>query len=250
MKRLSLLFAVMVVTGCCSVPGGTNEHFYAGAPASSNAYTVVTNKGYVAAYNETTKSPAWVCYRLFKVDSLEAPERPSGFKIDKRTKSKVSTSQYTGSGYDRGHMAPNYGIAICYGEDAQRETFLMSNVTPQTPNLNRGPWKALEQQVAKDWAQRLGEVWVTTGPIQDSDAEEIGDGIEIPTGCFKIVIDEHEGKPRASVFVMGQNIPKSAEPTNYTATVDFVEKITGLDFFRQLPDPLEKSLESEKTKEW
>ena len=55
----------------------------------------------------------------------------------------------------------------------------MSNVTPQTPDLNQGPWKKLEQIIAKDWAQRLGDVWVITGSIRGYKPEKIGDEIEI-----------------------------------------------------------------------
>lgn len=145
-------------------------------------------------------------------------------------------------------MAPNYGIAICYGEEAQKETFLMSNVTPQTPELNRGPWKILEQRIAKEWVQTYGNAWVVTGPIQGPELKVIGDGIKVPSSFYKIVVFEENGQPKIRAFTMRQTILRTADPSNYMSCVDFVEKVTGLVFFSELPDELEEELEKEHSK--
>ena len=68
------------------------------------------------------------------------------FEVDPEAADCPTPDDYTRTGYDRGHMAPNYLIATRYGKVAQRETFLMSNIVPQTPELNRGPWRILEEK--------------------------------------------------------------------------------------------------------
>lgn len=85
--------------------------------------------------------------------------------MDKRTAARVEPDDYTRSGYDRGHMAPNYGIATRFGRQAQEETFLMSNISPQKHGLNAGVWKTLEQRIATNYPGRFGEVWVLAGPV-------------------------------------------------------------------------------------
>ena len=57
-------------------------------------------------------------------------------------------------------MAPNWGVSICYGRQAQVESFLLTKVIPQSPNLNRGLWETLEKIISNDYAERFGQVWV------------------------------------------------------------------------------------------
>jgi DNA/RNA endonuclease G (NUC1) len=140
-----------------------SAHFFGGQPVSTtypNPIKIIKNEGFIVGYDEKRMNPAWVAYRIFKDDIETGPKRPSRFSIDKRTSAKVSHNDYTNSGYDRGHMAPNYAIALRYGVDAQKETFLMSNIVPQSPALNQGPWRELEEDVAREYGNSCGEVWV------------------------------------------------------------------------------------------
>ena len=68
------------------------------------------------------------------------------------------------SGYDRGHMAPNYAIDTVFGERAHKQTFLMSNIVPQRPELNQGPWKEIEQVVAN--SSKMSRHLVTIDDIE------------------------------------------------------------------------------------
>ena len=131
------------------------DPFFAGQPVTTNVYVVLTNRTYVVAYDKTTMNPAWVAYKLYRPKSFDAPSRPSSFRTDKRLPEIPVSDYYTDTGFDRGHMAPNYGIAVCYGKGGQKETFLMSNVIPQTPGLNRGPWRFLEESEIRKWANNL-----------------------------------------------------------------------------------------------
>ena len=217
------------------------------ASARKNRVRVLENEGYVCGYSETLRSPLWVSYRLFdKVDATKAGERPADFDIDGRTMAKVRSDEYTRSGYDRGHLAPNYGISRCYGRKAQLGTFLMSNVIPQKHEMNAGLWRHLEERAAVNYPGRFGEVWVVTGPIFSATPKTIGKGVPVPEACFKIMIDETEGKIRAQAFVVPQEVPSGASLNRYIVSIDEVERLTKLDFFPDLEDGVEGKIESIK----
>jgi len=241
----SLMISLLLLSaGCCSAQ--TNTYFYAGAPVSSNVSVTLTNRGYVVGYSNIKEDPLWVCYRLFRRNSDGNEARPSRFKTDKRTEAKVTHDDYTGTGYDRGHMAPNAAIAHCYGRDAQLETFLMSNVVPQKPDLNRGPWKKLEATVL-GWTAHMEQLWVMTGPIFDGYTEMLPCDVEIPDACFKVIVDETNGVPRVLAFIMPRDVERKSPPEAYLVTVDEIERATGLDLLPGLPETLEEGLESRKT---
>lgn len=222
------------------------EYAYAGLPKGTAQVLVLRNKGYVVGYSEDRKDPLWACYRVFHVTETQTPPRPSRFTTDLRTTAKVSSDDYTRTGYDRGHMAPNYAIALCYGREAQLGTFLMSNVIPQKPELNRQIWQRLEMLIAKDYAQELGDVWVITGPVFGADTRKLPGGVAIPDACYDVVLDEVQGTPRVLAFVIPQDVPSGAKLEDYLRSVDDVEALTGLDFLSDLPDDLENRLEADK----
>jgi endonuclease G len=178
-------------------------------------------------------------------------KRPTRFMVDYRTITQVKAKEYNRSKYDRGHMAPNHAIALHYGENAQRETFLMSNVIPQRPSLNRGVWKEIEHAISDDYAERLEEVWVFVGPIYDP---KIPDkflkrtGIEIPDRFYAVVLDELKGRPRAMAFVVPQDVSINVDPSQFIVSVDEVEKQSGFDFFSGLEDAREEKMEQEKVR--
>ena len=231
----------------------SHSAIYGGYPQSTepNKPKILKNIGYVVGYSEIRKNPIWAAYRIFKVENPVKHNRPSRFKTDKRTEAKISHDDYTNSGYSRGHMAPNYVIDICFGKDAQLETFLMSNICPQKQSLNGGIWQNLEMKIAKKWGKECGMVWVICGPIFDDHIEKINSGVEIPDEFFMIVVDENNdnGSPRIRVlaFIFEHRV-ESERPTlqESLTTVDAIEERTGLDFLHELPDELENKIEAKK----
>lgn len=227
------------------------DYAYAGFPSTGGEVfgrvKVLQNRGYVVGYSDSMKDPLWVSYRIFDVPDLanrSIGPRESRFSVDTRTRAQVSHGDYTRSGYDRGHMAPNYGIASRYGREAQEETFLMSNVIPQSPNINRYLWKDLEMRVAKRYGRYFREVWVITGPVFHGKIKTLDSGVAIPSAYYKIIVDEHAGKLRALAFL----VPRKCEPYTRIKTclvsIDQIEMLTDLDFFPELPDATEAELES------
>lgn len=217
---------------------------YAGLPKGDLPVVVLRNAGYIAGYSEARCDPLWVCYRLSRVSDEQSPPRPDHFSADVRTMSKVPPDAYVGTGYDRGHLAPNYGIGSRYGAAAQLETFLMSNVVPQKPSLNRYAWKRLEESEARQYAQTCEEVWIITGPVFDADIQRLPSGVEIPDACYKIIVDEDGDSLRVLAFIIPQDVPTQARFGDYLTSVDDVERQTGLDFLADLPDTVEHPLEA------
>lgn len=233
-----------------AVAPGDRAQFYGGMPRPagfSHGIRVLHNRGYAAGYCEALENPAWVAYRVGDVKNLPTPTpRPESFETDLRTAARVEPSAYTNSGYDRGHLAPNYAITTRYGEAAQRETFLMSNVVPQRHALNAGVWKELEMKIATSYPGRFGEVWVLAGPVFGARPSRLPNGTVVPEAFFMIVVDESDGRVRAEAFVFPQETPAGADPERFLVSIDEIERRTGLDFLTELDDHAETALEAKR----
>lgn len=199
--------------------------------------------GFTLGFCKIRKTPVWVSYKLGPNPNTYNFPRPS-FRVDPKF-SELSTLAYSKTGFDRGHMAPNYAIMTRYGRKAQVDTFYMANIAPMHPSLNRGAWAGIEATIARQYANALERVWVVTGPIFDDNPERLPSGVEIPDSFYKIVVDELNAKPRALAIEMANWAP-TKNKDDYLVTVDSIEKKTGLDFFHGLEDSTENRLESKK----
>ncbi len=219
---------------------------YAGAPKSKAdmPLEVLTNKAYMVGYSEKRRDPAWVSYRVFRVAPAKAPHRSDRFKVDSRTQSAVSSADFTKTGYDRGHMAPSRVIGLLYGAEAQEETFLMSNIVPQKPDLNRGTWRVLEEMECDKLAVNFEEIWVTTGPTFEDKVKTLLGGVAIPTSFYKIFIDEENGTPRAISFLIPQEVKGGENMQMFLTSVRQIEGLTGLDFNPQMNKALQEKVET------
>ena len=210
----------------------------------------LTNPGYEVGYDEHEHVPRWAAYKVTRNAGVHAP-RPSGFRVDTRTRSLVRSEVYTHSGYDRGHMAPNYAMAVCHGEEAQRASFLMTNVVPQLHGLNAGFWKDLELRIAQRYSERYGEVWVVNGPVFSAGAaaRHIGPAdtrVRVPDAFWMVVARRTaDGRLLAEAFLVPhREIWRDLDLSRYLVSVDEVERVTGLDLFPLLPDATQRALES------
>ena len=217
-----------------------------GEPADRLGLKHLVNRGYSVGYDETLPSPRWSSYRVFPYKDVHL-DRPSTFKPDARTSAHVTTSEYVRSGYDRGHLSPNYAISVCYGEEAQKETFLLSNIVPQLHALNAGLWKDMEQRIMKRYVARYGSVWVQVGPVFTTPPIKQVGRIPVPSS-FWMVISEYEesahGIRAIAYLVPHEEKWRDAELTRYVVSIRRVEELTGLDFFPKLPKATQDRLES------
>ncbi|NLX20922.1 MAG: DNA/RNA non-specific endonuclease [Phycisphaerae bacterium] len=226
---------------------------YAGVPAGRPELRILENLAFLIGYDEDRRNPAWVAYRLPGEVRFTEHTRPSRFRADDRTEARVRHEDYTNSGFDRGHMAPSYAIYSRFGKEAQLETFLMSNICPQTPNLNRGRWGQLESRIsghrpdAPSWSKDNKEVWIVLGPIYAEARTPLPSRVAVPSHCFMIVLDEDEETAalRALAFMMPNAEQVDGNLEDYLTSIDEIELHTGLDFFWELEDPIETVLEME-----
>ncbi len=215
-------------------------------------YQVLTNQGYALGYDDGIQDPLWVETRFFSVSNPVSEKRPPTFSPDDRVpaEDRIETSYYARSGYDRGHMAPNWGVSICYGRDAQLETFRLTNVIPQTHDLNAGLWETLEKVISNDYAERFGAVWVIDGPIFSGPATYLRDGkIRVPDGCYKIVArQDSSGHITALAFEMPQLRTMQRQDSllpQYLVSINKIESDTGITFFPSLAPEEQSALKSE-----
>lgn len=206
---------------------------------------IIQRTGYTLAYDTRNKTPQWVAWELTKAETRGNEERTNEFLPDPDViGTQVVTYDYSGSGYDRGHMAPAGDMK--WNKQAMQESFYMSNICPQNHNLNTGDWNDLEMK-CREWARRYDHIYVTCGPIYNGSrrTEYIGDHrVKVPDAFYKVVLIHTEKKQCALGFIF-QNEAGERPLNHYLVSVDSIEQITGIDFFPSLPDELEERLESE-----
>lgn len=206
---------------------------------------VIQRTGYTLAYDKKTKTPQWVAWELTKEETKGNHERTDKFLPDPNVEgAKVVTTDYTGSGYDRGHMAPAGDMK--WSKKAMEESFYMSNICPQIHHLNTGDWNELEANTRK-WARRYGSVYVTCGPIYNGSrrTQYIGKNrVKVPDAFFKVILIQSPKKTCALGFFF-ENEAGQRPLNEYLVSIDYLEQTTGIDFFPSLPDELENTLEAE-----
>lgn len=206
----------------------------------------IDHQGFSLSYDEEWEQAEWVAYILERKNlQQEWSKRPRDFKSDPNVSTKSATdSDYRGSGYDRGHLAPFADFA--WNAEQARETFYLSNISPQARQFNQGVWRELEE-LTRDWANRFKRLYVVTGPVMTEDPKgTIGrsNRVAIPAAYYKVLLDLDDPEQKAIGFVIPNEISFDPLP-KYAMSVDKVEEITNINFFSQLmPSDVEERLEA------
>ena len=223
---------------------------FAGAPvrigAPAPADIKVLDRGeFLIGWSDTLRHPVWCAYHVVRDARYENAKRPS-FTKDKFVPAAPAPESYTKSGYDRGHMVPNYAIVTRYGEDAQKRTFRMSNIAPQSPALNRGVWRDVEHRIADLWTARYGEIWVIVGCISPRSGETLsGTTIDVPESYYQVIISQEGMDVRALAVLFDQSVGWKEWAARHIVTIDELEKLSGLDFLPELPSFIQQPLEAD-----
>lgn len=222
-------------------------------PATQRGEVVISHTGYCLSYNNKTNCPNWVAWELTRQEAQAQGRRSDEFAPDPQVeaRSRVTTDDYRGSGYDRGHMCPSADMK--WNPAAQRECFYMSNMCPQLHVLNAGGWEKLES-ACRRWAEQEGSVYIVCGPVFNDGRKVRTIGrehkVRVPDGFFKVVLSLNKGKEKAIGFYYANNDSKQTMEAT-AMTVDEVETMTGYDFFYQIDNKLEKRVESQfSLKDW
>lgn len=212
---------------------------------SAYSETLLFKHGLIISYNTSTYCPNYVAWRLTKQRVNGMAKRTDRFHEDYslNPRSQITTNDYSGSGYDRGHMCP---AADCKdNDDSMFDSFSMTNICPQTHSLNAGDWKELEEQ-CRQWVKDYDDLYIVAGPIFDTTnpktiGKRKGMKIAVPNRFFKVILMMSR-EPKALGFIY-PNTTTNQEMRSYCVSVDEVEKITGFDFYPNLPDELERRVE-------
>ena len=209
---------------------------------SSTTGVIVDHSYFSLSYNEPFEQAEWVAYMLDK-KHLTYDDRKRPYFIEDPFVSTKSADyrNYKGSGYDRGHLVPAGDRR--FSLQAYNETFYTSNISPQDSEFNAGIWNDLEQQTRR-WAKKYGTLYVYTGGVLESGLEEIGqEDVDVPDSFYKIIARRKGDKIYSIAFLM-PNKPQFMPLRNFVVSVDDIEKITGIDFFTELPENKQSTFES------
>ena len=223
---------------------GCKEYTKMGVPGKTG--TLLCRMGYLLAHDPERKTPIWVAEHLTYEKASATLARTNDFQTDPDLAEggRAELSDYKGSGYDRGHMAPAGDMR--WSEQAMSESFYLSNMAPQAgKGMNQGIWKDLEEKVRR-WALDRGEIYIYTGPIYaGSESKFVGENkVAVPTHLYKIVYDPV--RVEAIAFIMPNVKLKSSDMPNYIVTVREVEGKTGLNFLSRLRPKIEEAVETVK----
>jgi len=251
LRAFASLLGVLAIHGVC--PAARPDLAPWGEPVGADSTGVLLVKtAYECLHSSHLKLSRWVAYRAEGEDSTSTRYSGRFFPDpDLKPGSRAELVDYKGLcrkdmlGFDRGHQAPDATIRS-FGPEAQRETYSLANITPQHSQLNEGLWQDIEAAI-RSWSSPERPVWVVTGPVFFAEQETtwLGpDRVAVPHAYFAVLARNRN--PRVLSFL----VPNFAEGPWHTSlkpflvSVESVETLTGLDFLSDLPDSLERRLES------
>ena len=238
-----------------------------GNPSNANANEednyLMIKKQYVLSYNKSKSTANWSSWHL-STAWKGTTQRTDNFRPDETLPSswyKVKTSDYTNSGFDRGHLCPSDDRDGSVEDND--ETFLMTNIAPQAPNNNRGVWVDLENYSRKI-AEAGNELYIVAGVYGKGGTGSNGGKtnlldngkIVVPASFWKVIIilpigSNDVSRVDANTRVIAVNIPNNENVSgtkwgDYRLSIDDLEALTGYDFLSNLPIEIQKSLETRK----
>ncbi len=260
---LSVTGADRVPTPPRPTPPPDNSPLLLGNPSNAtpdvrneNNYLIVRDQ-FTASYSRADAKPNWVAWHTdrshlgregrgkFDENSTDN-QLPEGWR-------RITTFDYTGSGYDRGHHLPSADRTA--SREMNNGTFLMTNVIPQAPDNNQGPWERMERYVRDQIRQNDMEAYTIMGsygevgriPGQGGDAN-----IAIPDRVWKVVVliprgDNDLERINRDTQVIAVDMPNRQGIRNdnwedYRVSVADIERATGHRFFTNLPPEVQAAL--------
>ncbi len=171
-----------------------SQSFYGGVypeftnPKLSNNTQALCMDGFAVMYSGVSRTPLWSAEYLDRKRLQQAKEidREDSFHEESRLPKsmRAKLSDYSGSGYDRGHLAPNGNMA---NRSQQYDSFSLANIAPQSPRNNRYIWRNIES-ATRYLTQQYGEVYTITGvAFTSKKTKQLADRVLVPSHFFKAV---------------------------------------------------------------
>jgi endonuclease G, mitochondrial len=254
--------------------GGTNStlpnspHLGLGNPSDASAQPdnyLLLRPQYALSYNRTKGIPNWASWQL-EAAAIGNTPRQENFQPDEQLPPswpRVQSKTYSGSGYDRGHLVPARDRSDTVANSAA--TFVMTNVLPQAPDNNQGPWERLESY-CRDLAQQGKRLHILAGGYGQQKMLPGKPQVAVPSHLWKVVVvtDANQGGRSPSTHllqlapttrVIAVIIPNTqgilqVDWRNYRTTVRTIEAKTGYNLLSHLPDDLEQQLETQTDQIW
>ena len=238
------LFILLFVLGC-STPTHRDSSVAVSPPNTKAAqkpspFVELNHTYFVVAYDPEYKLARFVRYSL-TADQLKVKRarRRDKFVADPllvaRGLPHITAQAYKRSGYDRGHLAPSEDFV--FDQAANDKTFVMSNMVPQKPALNRGAWNRLEAKVRR-WACGEEKVTIITGPLLEPNLQRLPSGVPIPRQFFKIVVDETP--PRKVAAFLYQQDEADQDHSNNAVSLAELERKASYDLVADFDEASER----------
>ena len=144
--------------------------------------------GFAVMYSALSRTPLWSAEYLDRARLQQAKQidREDSFHEESKLpeSARASLSDYSGSGYDRGHLAPNADMAT---RSQQYDSFSLANIAPQSPRNNRYIWRNIES-ATRYLTQQYGEVYTITGvAFTNTKTKQLANRVLVPSHFFKAV---------------------------------------------------------------
>ncbi|MBD1584684.1 DNA/RNA non-specific endonuclease [Pseudoalteromonas sp. S16_S37] len=231
--------ALLLLTASTAATANTNLCSKYGCPIGApSTNDIVERPIYVLSNNRTTKFADWLAYKVSPT-TIDGPSRSRTWKSDPEIDSRytLEPSDYKDAWAtihtDRGHQVP---LASFSNTPYWSDTNYLSNITPQSSDLNQGPWVKLENAVRS--LVRTGEnAYVVTGPLYEyyfATLPGANESHTIPSGYFKVVVTINGSNVTASAFIMEQTASRSLDYCGTEVTIDEVEQRSGLNLLPNL----------------
>ncbi|HJR09312.1 MAG TPA: DNA/RNA non-specific endonuclease [Pyrinomonadaceae bacterium] len=268
MQNGAFSFFVNVEAPTPAPAASANEHLTMGNP--SNATTDVNQPTnylmekpqYALSYHRDNGRPNWVSWHLDPTWLGSAP-RQNDFRPDPSLPAgwyQVQSTDYSGSGFDRGHHTPSADRTSTVADNSA--TFFMTNMMPQAPDNNQGPWNFMEQDL-RTLVSQGNELYIIMGGAGQGGTGSnggvtqtvAGGKVTVPAQTWKVVLVQPQGtddvaRVTTSTRVIAVLMPNTQGIRNidwrtYRVSVDQIEQLTGLDFFSNVPANIQAVIEAQ-----
>jgi endonuclease G, mitochondrial len=257
------------VEAVATAPASASEHLTMGNPSNAVADVnqptnyLLDKPQYAVSYHRDRGIPNWVSWHLDSTWLGSAP-RQNDFRPDPSLPAgwyQVQGTDYTGSGFDRGHHCPSADRTNSVATNSS--TFLMTNMMPQAPDNNQGPWEQLESY-SRTLVAGGNELYIIaggqgtggTGSNGGTTTTVAGGHVTVPNVTWKVIMvlpaasGDDVSRVTTSTRVIAIIMPNTQGiRTNtwqqYRVSVDQVEALTGFDFFSNVPVSIQNVIEAQ-----